>query len=182
MKSKPGAAANLCNWVVNIVMFNKVYKKVKPLMEELELAQAAKAAAEADLAVVQEQLDKLAAELEVLQKDFLVATQEKAVVEAEANDCLGRLELAERLTNGLSSENERWGREIDQLRIVEGTMVGDVLLSAAFVSYVGAFGAKFRQRLWRDRWIPDLISREIRGPRASTRSRSSRTTRSSPSG
>ena len=32
MKSKSAAAANLCNWVVNIVKFNRIYVKVKFLL------------------------------------------------------------------------------------------------------------------------------------------------------
>ena len=44
MKSKSAAAANLCNWVVNIITYNKVYKKIRPLMEDLlPLAVKAKA-------------------------------------------------------------------------------------------------------------------------------------------
>lgn len=45
MMSKSAAAANLCNWVVNIVQFNRIYVKVKPLMDQLEQARASKAAA-----------------------------------------------------------------------------------------------------------------------------------------
>jgi dynein heavy chain, axonemal len=52
MKSKSSAAANLCNWVVNIIAFNKIYKKVKPLMDALEQARATKAQAETDLAAI----------------------------------------------------------------------------------------------------------------------------------
>ena len=35
MKTKSAAAANLCNWVVNIIRFNSIYKRVKPLMDSL---------------------------------------------------------------------------------------------------------------------------------------------------
>ena len=47
--------------------------------------------------------------------------------------------LAERLVGGLSSENERWGREIDHLRDASTTLIGDCMLAAGFVSYVGSF-------------------------------------------
>lgn len=41
------------------------------------------------------------------------------------------------------------------------TMVGDALVSAAFVSYIGPFSYTFRNKLWRDNWIPDIIERKI---------------------
>jgi len=33
MVGKSKAAANLCNWVINTVLYNRIYKKVKPLMD-----------------------------------------------------------------------------------------------------------------------------------------------------
>lgn len=39
MKTKSVAAAFLCKWVINIVIYNGIYKKVKPLMESAEAAE-----------------------------------------------------------------------------------------------------------------------------------------------
>jgi len=41
------------------------------------------------------------------------------------------------------------------------TMVGDALVSAAFVSYIGPFNSQFRAMLWRDQWIPDMMEKKI---------------------
>ena len=99
--------------------------------------------------------------LEQLQQSFLSATNEKAKVEAEAEACRSRLSLAERLVHGLSSEKVRWGNEVETLRENDVSLAGDVLLSAAFVSYIGAFNAPLRASLWSKKWIDDLNSREI---------------------
>ncbi len=40
-------------------------------------------------------------------------------------------------------------------------MVGDALISAAFVSYIGPFSYPFRVRLWQDTWIPDITEKKI---------------------
>lgn len=161
MKTKSAAAANMCNWVVNIVTFNKIYKRVKPLMDSLEVATASKKKAEEDLAVVEEQLKIIEGKLNVLQASFMEATEEKSKVEREAQDCLDRLSLAERLTTGLASENIRWTATVQDLRKNEETMAGDVMLAASFVSYIGAFGAVFRKELWTDVWLADLVSRDV---------------------
>ena len=161
MLKKSSAAANLCNWVLNVYKFNRIYVKVKPLMDSLEQARATKAAAEGDLAAAMAIVKAVNDKLDVLQKTFMEATAEKAKVEAEANACLDRLDLAKRLVGGLASENERWGNEIEKLKINNTRLVGDCLLAGAFVSYIGAFDAAFRQRLVTDVWIPDLVSREI---------------------
>ena len=161
MSSKSAAAANLCNWVVNIVKFNRIYVKVKPLMESLEAARAAKAAAEASLAKAKGIVADVDAKLHALGEKLQDATNEKAEVEAEAERGLNRLGLAERLVNGLASENERWGKEIDHLRESSTTLIGDCMLAAGFVSYVGSFDQENREFLWKDTWLPDLIDRKV---------------------
>merc|ERR1719163_2727002 len=51
MMKKSDAAANLAAWVINIFGYNRIYVKVKPLMDSLEAARNNK----------QQALDKLAA-------------------------------------------------------------------------------------------------------------------------
>jgi len=161
MEGKSMAAANLCNWVVNIVKFNRIYVKVKPLMDQLEEARASKAAAEASLAAAQTIVAAVDAKLKALGEKFQDASDEKATVEAQAAAGQARLGLAERLVGGLSSENERWGREIDNLRDASTTLIGDCMLAAGFVSYVGSFDQSNREFLWQKTWTPDLLERLI---------------------
>jgi dynein heavy chain len=161
MKTKSFAAANLANWVINIVRFNGIYKRVKPLMESLDVATRSKKKAEEDLSIVKDKLAVIESKLAKLQSEFMAATQEKAKVEAEAKECLDRLSLAERLTNGLSSERERWGSTVEKLRSTEETLPGDVMLAASFTSYLGVFNAYYRDKLWKSVWLNDLKSRDI---------------------
>ncbi|RYG70338.1 hypothetical protein EON64_00425, partial [archaeon] len=161
MESKSMAAANLCNWVVNIVKFNRIYVKVKPLMDQLEQARASKAAAEASLAAAQAVVAAVDAKLKILGDKFQEASDEKAEVEAQAAAGKTRLSLAERLVNGLSSENERWGKEIDNLKNASTTLIGDCMLAAGFVSYVGSFDQANRELLWKSTWTVDLEERKI---------------------
>ena len=161
MRTKSTAAANLCNWVINIVKFNGIYKRCKPLMDSLNEATKSKAKAEEDLNAVTAILDVIQGKLEQLKRAFELATEEKSRVEAEAKECMNRLNLAERLTDGLSSEKERWGLAVEELISSEVTMAGDVMVAASFSSYVGPFGASFRSMLWKDKWMKDLQSRQV---------------------
>jgi len=156
MSGKSAAAANLCTWVVNIYTYNRIYVRVKPLMDSLEAAKASKEAADSSLAAAQAVVAGVQEKLQQLQDKFVAATEEKAQVEAEAAACLERLGLAERLVNGLASENKRWGIEIEKLKGNAGTLVGDCMLASGFVSYMGAFDQQNREALWLHHWIPDI--------------------------
>jgi dynein heavy chain len=162
MKGKSSAAANLCKWVRASYDFNRIYVRVKPLMDTLEAANSDKAAAEGQLATAEAAVAKVEKRLGELQKTLLAATTEKMKVEAEAKACMDRLDLANRLVGGLSSENTRWGLEVNRLQESKAAVFGDVLLSAAFVSYIGVFDGPFRQHLVQNVWLPDLEAREIK--------------------
>jgi dynein heavy chain len=56
MLKKSGAAANLCNWVVNIIKYNSIFKRVKPLMESSDAAEKLANEKLAELAIVQEKV------------------------------------------------------------------------------------------------------------------------------
>ena len=40
-------------------------------------------------------------------------------------------------------------------------MIGNTLVSAAFVSYIGPFSYSFRADLWKETWLPDIVSLQI---------------------
>lgn len=54
------------------------------------------------------------------------------------------------------SEKIRWGQSIKSFEAQEKTLCGDVLLMAAFVSYVGSFTKQYRQELVDCKWVPFL--------------------------
>lgn len=41
------------------------------------------------------------------------------------------------------------------------TMIGNALVAASFVSYIGPFSSNFRDPLWQDTWIPDIKALNI---------------------
>jgi len=56
-----------------------------------------------------------------------------------------KLERAEKLIHGLGGEKARWTAQIKELTHIYDNIVGDVLLSAAVLAYLGAFTFDYRQ-------------------------------------
>jgi dynein heavy chain len=78
----------------------------------------------------------------------------KQDAEDEAAACFRKLDLAQRLVNALGSESERWGAAIVRLGEEIELVLGDVLLAASFVSYVGPFNKKFRMKIMDEKFVP----------------------------
>lgn len=96
-----------------------------------------------------------------LEESLMKATEDKNVAIAAADKTQRKAQLADRLVNGLSGENKRWGEAIEKFGAMERRLVGDVMMAAAFVSYAGPFNSQFRTALVFEKWIPDIKERQI---------------------
>lgn len=59
------------------------------------------------------------------------------------------------------SENVRWAHSVAQYHEQEETLCGDVLLTAAFISYAGSFSKKYRRELLDNLWMPFLRHQKV---------------------
>ena len=67
-------------------------------------------------------------------------TKQKETIEVQ----LGR---AEKLVVGLADEAERWSQTVKVLEVDLVNLVGNIVLAAGYISYVGPFTAKYRDNL-----------------------------------
>uniref|UniRef100_A0A7S2K9S5 AAA+ ATPase domain-containing protein n=1 Tax=Leptocylindrus danicus TaxID=163516 RepID=A0A7S2K9S5_9STRA len=161
MATKSQAGKGLLIWVFAILRYYEVAKNVEPLRNKVRDMEKAQAKTEAELSQLKQQLALLKAELEELQKGYNEATKELANLQDQASTMEKRLTAASKLIKGLSVEKKRWGHEILSLREGREKLIGDCLLSASFLSYVGAFSAEYRDKLMYDELLPDLKARNI---------------------
>ena len=147
-------AAGLCSWVINIVQYYDVLMMVTPKREALREANEKLEEANKRLKEVQDKVAELQAQLDTLTKDLEKADKEKQEAQQEVEHGQNRLNLAQRLTRALGDEEERWCNGIEQLRTDQKTLIGDVLLASAFVSYAGPFSSTYRRRLVDEFWVP----------------------------
>ncbi|KAJ3023806.1 hypothetical protein HKX48_000940 [Thoreauomyces humboldtii] len=156
MKSKSMAAAGLCSWVVNIVNYFYTYRDVEPKRKMLEAANETLKDSQARLGEIQSKIGELDRNLAELTAQFEKATADKLACEEEARATQETIVLANRLVGGLASENVRWNEAVAKFKEQEKTLAGDVLMSAAFVSYVGCFSKRYREELLQDYWLKYL--------------------------
>ncbi|XP_060515880.1 dynein beta chain, ciliary [Cylas formicarius] len=156
VRSKSTAAAGLCAWVINIIKFYEVYCDVEPKRKALAAANAELAAARDKLNSIKNKVASLELQLAKLTADFEKATQEKLLCQQEADATNATIALANRLVGGLASENVRWAETVNKFVENGKMMPGDVLLTTAFISYVGCFTKQYRQDLLHKMWLPFL--------------------------
>ena len=114
-----------------------------------------------ELKKINDQVAKIESQLQDLAKKLELSLAEKTRLEQETAIMERRLIAADKLINGLSSENKRWTDELNELKIKRVKLLGDCLVCAAFLAYVGAFTWEFRRELVFETWQKDLIEKTV---------------------
>ena len=154
------AGLGLCQWVRAMDVYADVAKEVGPKKARLEEMQSQLAATTAQLQEKQSQLAEVMNKVAVLQKTCDDTLAEKNRLQEESDRTAKRLVRAEKLTNGLNSEGERWKQNIVSLAAEKINLIGDCFLSCACISYYGAFTGSYRDRLIAD-WLEQTTSFNI---------------------
>jgi dynein heavy chain len=156
IEKKNSAAAGLCSWVLNIVAYYDIVITVEPKRKALREAATKLEAANEQLAEVQGKVKDLQDRLDKLTADFDAADKAKNDAQEVSSKGKMKLELAQRLTTALGSEGSRWSTGIQTLAGKRDLIVGDSLMAAAFISYIGPFTKEFRVDLVMNEWLPFL--------------------------
>ncbi|ETW36323.1 hypothetical protein PFTANZ_02988 [Plasmodium falciparum Tanzania (2000708)] len=161
MKTKSSACAYLALWLVNIVKYNEVYKKVKPLMDKLQEATNNKNKAQEKLDQLENKVKELTDSVEKLRRKMNEVNEEKNNVIKIYNESKDKLNRAENLVNMLSDEYSRWSDEIAIINSNKKFIYGDCLLLSSFITYLGVFSSSFRIKLWKHLWLEHIKNSNI---------------------
>ncbi|XP_055840841.1 dynein axonemal heavy chain 3 isoform X1 [Episyrphus balteatus] len=160
IKSASTACEGLCHWVRAMDVYDKVAKIVAP--KKLALAEA-----EGELSSQMEKLNAKRAELqEILDKlqklndYFAEKSREKKRLEDDIDNCEKRLNRAEKLLGGLGGEKTRWSETANRLHESIHNIVGDVLLAAGCIAYLGFFPTEYRVNILTE-WNSLCITKDI---------------------
>ncbi|XP_033642613.1 dynein heavy chain 3, axonemal-like [Asterias rubens] len=144
------ACEGLCSWVRAIEVYDRIAKIVAPKKSRLKEAESKLGEQMLKLnekrAVLKEYTDKLQGLNDKLEK------RNKEKKQLEDNIEMTRLKLirAEKLISGLGGEKDRWMQLAQELGETFTNIVGDVLISAGVVAYLGIFTLSFRQECLKD--------------------------------
>ena len=161
IRVKSGAAAGLCAWVINICKYFRIYQVVAPKREALGKANKKLSDANSKLTGIRAKVKDLQDRVALLEDNLFKATEDKNAAVSQAEKTQQKAQLADRLINGLAGENKRWGEAVESFDVQETKLIGDSMMSAAFVVYAGPFSATFRHFLTEEQWVPDLAQRDI---------------------
>nr|XP_015196051.1 PREDICTED: dynein heavy chain 2, axonemal isoform X1 [Lepisosteus oculatus]XP_015196052.1 PREDICTED: dynein heavy chain 2, axonemal isoform X1 [Lepisosteus oculatus]XP_015196053.1 PREDICTED: dynein heavy chain 2, axonemal isoform X1 [Lepisosteus oculatus] len=150
------AAKSLCMWVRAMEVYGRIFRVVEPKRARLHGAMAQLEEKQAALAEAQAKLKEVAERLEQLKKQYDEKLAQKEELRKRSEDMEIKLDRAGKLVSGLAGERVRWEETVKGLEEAMGYLVGDCLLAAAFLSYMGPFLSNYRDEIVSNIWMKQI--------------------------
>ncbi|XP_059176982.1 dynein axonemal heavy chain 1-like [Physella acuta] len=141
------ACTSICQWVRAMHKYHFVAKSVAPKREKLRIAQEELSETQRILDEAKARLEAVEEGLATLQAKYDDCVRKKDELENKCKECEARLIRADKLIGGLADEKDRWRISVDGLEKIIDNFVGDVLVSAGCIAYLGPFTGAYRNSM-----------------------------------
>ncbi|KAJ3090057.1 hypothetical protein HK102_004799, partial [Quaeritorhiza haematococci] len=155
------ACGPLVQWVIAQIKYSEILERVGPLRQEVqELEESANETKKKSVEMTN-LVQALEESIARYKEEYAVLISETQALKSEMERVKSRVDRSLALLRNLSSEKERWEQASQSFVVQMGTIVGDVLLSAAFLAYAGYFDQQYRESLLQ-KWSAHLSKAGIK--------------------
>ncbi|KAL5535276.1 DYN1_2 [Sanghuangporus sanghuang] len=155
------ACGPLVKWVIAQVRFSEILDKVEPLRNEVQSLEEQAEDTKKQAGTIIKMIEELEASIHTYKEEYALLISETQSIKSEMERVENKVERSMRMLDSLSSERARWEAGSQTFDEEMSTIVGDVLLSAAFLAYGGFFDQHYREIMWHE-WSTHLSDAYIK--------------------
>jgi hypothetical protein len=160
VKRASSAAEGMCKWILAMLEYDRVLNFIRPKRAALEDSEKTLQKTLMDLGSKRRALREVEDELAQLQQEYDAAVERADRLINTLKLCELKVQRARDLLKGLGGEAEKWTESAHELSKRSVLLVGDMLLSAAVVTYTGIMSENHRKKTING-WINECTSRGI---------------------
>lgn len=149
------ACGPLVEWVVAQVNYSEILDRVGPLREEVDALETKALMTKAQAQAMQDTIIELEKSIAKYKDEYAALISETQALKAEMSQVQFKVDRSVKLLDSLSSERIRWDASSKSFEAQISTLVGDVLISAAFLAYSGLYDQQYRKAM-QDDWLNHL--------------------------
>jgi len=149
------ACAPLVDWVKSMIQYAGVKNSIAPLTNEMKKLIKNSEGLAKQLDQLKQIQQNLKENIERLSKEYSQLVREANNVKREMTVVKQKVTRAISLLNNLAAEDKRWGKDVMVFEKEISTLMGDCLLTAAFLAYIGYFNQSYREMLF-EKWSTRL--------------------------
>lgn len=154
------ACGPMVKWAIAQIEYADMLKRVEPLREELRSLEEQ---AEVNINHANDTKDlisQLEQSIAAYKEEYAQLISQAQAIKADLENVQAKVDRSIALLKSLNIERERWEATSETFRSQMSTIVGDVLLSSAFIAYGGYFDQHYRNNLF-STWCQHLQSANI---------------------
>ncbi|KAJ5213598.1 hypothetical protein N7449_000767 [Penicillium cf. viridicatum] len=149
------ACGPLVQWVEAQVNYSAILDRVGPLRDEVDQLEEQALQTKAEAQAIENTINGLESSIATYKAEYAALISETQAIKTEMNRVQFKVDRSVRLLDSLSSERGRWEDGSKSFETQIGTLVGDVLIAAAFLAYAGLYDQQFRKAMAED-WVHQL--------------------------
>ncbi|PYH83869.1 hypothetical protein BO82DRAFT_305978 [Aspergillus uvarum CBS 121591] len=149
------ACGPLVQWVEAQVNYSEILDRVGPLREEVDQLEEQALQTKAEAQTIDKTIKDLESSIATYKEEYAALISETQAIKAEMERVQFKVDRSVRLLDSLSSERIRWEEGSKSFETQISTLVGDVLIAAAFLAYAGFYDQQFRKAMI-DEWVNQL--------------------------
>ncbi|RKP12812.1 hydrolytic ATP binding site of dynein motor region D1-domain-containing protein [Piptocephalis cylindrospora] len=150
------ACGPLVKWVTAQVNYSEILDRIGPLRAEVDSLEREAEATQQQAGGMETMISELEASIATYKDEYAMLISETQAIKQEMERVKGKVDRSLTLLASLSEEKERWEAGSQTFEVQMGTIVGDVLLSSAFMAYGGYFDQAYRELLV-SAWTQHLV-------------------------
>lgn len=155
------ACGPLAKWVIAQVRFSEILDRVGPLRDEVQSLEQQAEETKEQAGTIITMIAELESSIATYKDEYAALISETQAIKTEMERVQTRVDRSIQLLDSLSSEKARWEAGSRTFDTQMSTIVGDALLSAAFLAYSGFFDQQYREAMWHG-WATHLSEANIK--------------------
>lgn len=154
------ACGPLVKWATAQLNYADMLKRIEPLRNELKNLEAEAEVNKRKANEINSHILELEKSISAYKDEYANLVSQAQAIKSDLASVQSKVDRSIALLGSLSSERQRWEQSSDTFKNQMLTIAGDVLISAAFLSYAGYFDQQFRQNLFNS-WCAHLTQAGI---------------------
>lgn len=138
------AMTPLLQWVLAQLDYANILERIGPLRQEVAQLEYQESTGRAQAKVVQENIAGLEESIARIEIEYASLISETQAIKSEMQKVKEKVNRSARLLDSLSAEETRWAADSQDFASEMENLAGNVLLSAAFLTYCGYFDQRHR--------------------------------------
>merc|ERR1719495_984851 len=142
------ACGPLVKWAIAQLSYADMLKRVEPLRNELQALEDAAGTKQREADEMTALIDKLEKSINSYKEEYAQLISQAEAIKNDLKQVQDKVDRSMSLLKSLGIEKDRWQETSENFKSQMSTLVGDVFLSSAFLSYAGYFDQQSRQNLF----------------------------------